>query len=944
MNNENTLKYLKNVNTLTDLYDSMENLDKKQKGDLFETITYYLFKLLPVLNNNLINIWLYKDVPTNILKTMKLPEKDKGIDLLLQNKDGYYAIQCKFRSNPNTCVPWGDLSTFFGLSFGMNNKMKGGFLVTNTYDVCDEVIKSDKVQSIHGEFFDNLPDNFFSNIRLALEEKTISKYVAKESFKYQDECIYDCVDHFIDDDESRGYIEMACGSGKSLTSYWINQQMNVMRSVVFVPSLYLLSQFYSDWVNQSYAEGKKINYLLIGSDADVDDDIKQKLNNGLILHTNPKDIQKYIEKCDGTLVVVCTYQSADKLAEACGQNIKFDFGIFDEAHKTVGQVGKQFSLMLNDDKMTINKRLFMTATPRIYGGNMEDDEVISMDDEEYYGKQIYCYNTGNAIVNKRLVDYQLVTILATNKEMEECIMKNKLVQYKSEFADEESNYLASILIILKKIHDGTCNHLITYHNAVKRAIKFKEFLIKINDILYKDKKVYVESLDGSVNMSKRKKIVRDFVSSKMGILCSARVLNEGVNIPVVDSVCFVDKRDSTIDIVQCVGRALRLCEGKKMASVIIPTFVENIDDEFDKNVYGNIIRILKSMKSTDDGVVEYFTMKSEGKVSGRKICTVERFGVEKKSLAIDLDKWDKEIGEQIWKLVDPFESMYLKVKEWVEKNSKLPSIGSKDIIEKKLGRWCAHKREDKKKRKLYDDKIKKLEEIEGWYWGDDNIKIIKPFDESYNELVLWINKNNKLPSTTSKDFIEKQLGSWSANMRQKKKDGKLDETKINKLETLVHWYWRTEFTKTSKTFTESYNELEKWIKTNSKLPSKNGNTKTEKYLGSWCSRMRRQKKYGKLISKQIIMLEKLNNWYWGTNIINTMKSFEVMYNEVLTWIKTNNKIPTDKSKNLVEKKLGSWCSQRRKNKRHNKLDDDKIKKLEQIEGWYWTKEQTDIKT
>ncbi len=412
------LQYLENINTFNDIYQVTKKLSTNEKGDLFEIITFYTFKLCPLLNNNNItNNWLYDDIPLCIKKELNLPEKDKGIDLLIEIENEYYAIQCKFRQDINTCISWTELSTFFGLSFGMNNKIKGGFFVTNTYDLCQEVINSEKVQPIYGDFFfENLPTNFFRNICAIIKNKKVMPYTIKSPFKHQTECIDKCKDYY--NNNTKGYIEMACGSGKTLCSYWIDKQMNNNRTVIFVPSIYLLSQFYSDWINQSYAEQISIKYLLIGSDMDVDNEVKYK-TNGLLLCTDQKEIRKFIDNCNEKLVVICTYQSSDKLSSACNLMRDFEFGIFDEAHKTVGRVGKAFSRALNDDFMIIDKRLFMTATPKIYGGELDDDEsIVSMDYEEYYGEEIYCYNTGNAINDKRLVDYQVVSVYTTNTDIE----------------------------------------------------------------------------------------------------------------------------------------------------------------------------------------------------------------------------------------------------------------------------------------------------------------------------------------------------------------------------------------------------------------------------------------------------------------------------------------------------------------------------------------------
>lgn len=686
MNNTTNNNYFNRLNNFDDIYEITKNMTATEKGDIFEIISLYMFKLSPLLNNDLQEIWLYKDIPVNIRKSLDLPEKDKGIDILAKIKNKYCAIQCKFRQNPDQRIQWKELATFFGLSFGINDKINSGYLITNTNDICDEVNKSTKVRAVYGDFFDNLPNNFFKNIYNDINKKALITYTQKKPFPYQLECIEKCFEHYTtiisnDEDEidqTRGYIEMACGTGKSLTSYWIDKRLRNKKTVVFVPSLYLLSQFYSDWINQSYAENIKIKYLLIGSDADVDNETKYK-SNGLVLETDPQIIRDFLDdNKDQKIVVISTYQSSKKLAEACDSKIEFDFAIFDEAHKTVGQVGKKFSMMLTNEKMIIRERLFMTATPKVYNGNVEDDEIISMDDETYYGQQIYCYNTGNAINEKRLVDYKLVTIIATDKEIETSIRDNKLIKYKKEFTDEESNYLGTIIVLLKKIHDGTCNHIITYHNTVKRAIKFKDYLVKINNLLYKDNEIYADSMDGSVSMSKRKGILKDYVNKNKGVLSSARVLNEGINIPIVDSVCFVDARFSTIDIVQCVGRALRLFNGKTCAHIFIPTFVKNIDDKFDKNVYGNIIRILKAMKSTDESVMEYFDAKDSAKTATRKICVVERLTDVKKSIEISLSQWNSEISCEVWKLtadnVDRWMTIFEEVKKHTNENYNKPNI------------------------------------------------------------------------------------------------------------------------------------------------------------------------------------------------------------------------------------------------------------------------------
>src|SRR5579872_4751419 len=187
--------YLQTLQSFNDLYLVTNNMNSKSKGDLFELFTYYLFKLDPRLNAGLQNIWLYKNIPEDILLELNLPTKDKGIDLLAQIDNLYYPIQCKFRQDSNEKITWTDLSTFFGLAFGMTNKMDRGFLVTNTYDLCQEVKNSDKVTPIYGEFFNQFDKEFYENLRNITANQAI-KYTPKVPYWHQRECEIKCALHF----------------------------------------------------------------------------------------------------------------------------------------------------------------------------------------------------------------------------------------------------------------------------------------------------------------------------------------------------------------------------------------------------------------------------------------------------------------------------------------------------------------------------------------------------------------------------------------------------------------------------------------------------------------------------------------------------------------------------------------------------------------------------
>lgn len=631
-----------------DVYAITKKLEKKEKGDYFEKFTKCLFLNCPVFLYGLDKIWLYDDIPEKILEELKYPRKDMGIDLLAIINGEYVAIQCKFSQDPYVVIPWAKLSTFFGLSFGITDKIKKGYLVTNTYNLHNFVVVSEKIMAIDGNYLKYNLDDFFPIPQNFSKPK--KNYITKNPRKYQKKCRKLATEHFIENNNKRGQITMACGSGKTLTSYWIYKKICTKQNslcVIFVPSLYLLSQFNIDWKYQSHSQNDLINYILIGSDADVDE--VKDISNETFLLQNPDEIRKHLNNITTNTVVICTYQSADKLAEACGRDIKFDFGIFDEAHKTVGQKNKQFSLMLNNKNLIIKKRLFMTATPKLAKEN--NIECVGMNNEETYGKCFYNYGIRQAIIEKHLTDYRILTLYTDNDMIKSNIADNDFVKYKNKFEDIGAKYIATALTILKQIHqkEALFDHLVTYHNTVAKSKKFVKLLKTLNKILYDDDDILITSISGSDSMRTRKKIINEFNEYHKAILCSARVLNEGINIPIINAVCFVDCRKSTSDIIQCIGRALRLYPGKTMAYIIIPIFIDDLDDS------NNVLKILKSLIDCDSAVADYFTLRisenSNSKTNtNANVIIEEDFLISSKK--INIKKWNEKINSNIWKIIN----------------------------------------------------------------------------------------------------------------------------------------------------------------------------------------------------------------------------------------------------------------------------------------------------
>jgi effector-binding domain-containing protein len=298
----------------------------------------------------------------------------------------------------------------------------------------------------------------------------------------------------------------------------------------------------------------------------------------------------------------------------------------------------------------------------------------------------------------------------------------------------------------------------------------------------------------------------------------------------------------------------------------------------------------------------------------------------------EIKKMEK-ISGWFWDPSEMVDPRYDECVNWVNKNGRIPSSASDDLIERSLAIWAGHKRGYKREGKLSIDEIKQIEKINGWDWDPTDT-----FDEKSKELIDWVNINGRLPSSSAKDPKEKQLGNWATHRRKDKRQGRLADDRINKLEQIDGWHWHKDELQD-----EIYDEFADWVNKNKKMPSVLSKDKTERKLGTWACNRRVYQKIGKLPEEDAKKLEKLNGWYWSTET-HEIKSFDEIYDELVIWVNKNDKLPTVAADDKREKKLAIWVGNRRADNKEGKLPEDKIKKLEKINGWFWTIEGHEIKS
>ena len=625
----------------------IENMTQRDRGTLFEAVVTGYLKNEPMYSRLFDEVWMLKDVP----EEYQIPKKDTGVDLVARNRDtgDLVAIQCKYYSK-DTTIQKSHIDSF--LNEVGKSYYAEGIIVSSTdkwsNNAEDALLNRDKNIARIG--LSQLRDSEIDWTIFSLKEpKKIQLKSPKKPRFHQVPAIEAVVKGFKEAD--RGKLIMAPGTGKTYTSMVIAEKMaeekeGQFRVLYLVPSIQLLSQSLRGWTADSKYR-QDMNTFAVCSDRKV---TKQNGENefGDIAATDlgypaTTDYHKLLERkkeIDSQenpskfLVVFSTYQSIDVIIEAQKNGFyEFDLVICDEAHRTTGVTApgneeSPFVKVHYDYNIKTAKRLYQTATPRVYGDDARSraDEmsvvVADMNDTGIYGEEFYRIGFGDAVNKGILTDYR-VMVLAVD---EESIAK----QFQEMLADEKTselkfNDVTKIVGCWNGLVKRKSNSNVISNNPMKRAIAFtgtikesklmKEmFSTVVEQYLYESRdytnpmQIEIDHADGSMNaLQKNEKIawLKSPVSDNTcRILTNARFLTEGVDVPDLDAVMFLKPRKSKIDIAQAVGRVMRKAEGKQYGYVILPIGVpagvepENVLSQNDN--YQVVWEVLNALRSLDE--------------------------------------------------------------------------------------------------------------------------------------------------------------------------------------------------------------------------------------------------------------------------------------------------------------------------------------------------------
>jgi predicted helicase len=641
-----------------DFWQRTRQLSDSEKGRAFERLVQLYLQTEPEYRTKLRHVWTLREVPPDVCKRLDLPSRDEGIDLIACTSHGeYWAIQSKFRSQRDKPLNRRELGTFSSLAFNTCSNIALAVVAhTCSKPVSKRHLMRNTVE-IGLDRWQSLDQKAWRLIVAKLKGRSARPEIRRPR-PHQQEAISAAKTHFIKDGATRGRLIMPCGTGKSLTAYWIAKGLKAKTILVAVPSLALVRQSLTDWTREFLAHGIQPDWLCVCSDETVgnlerDEFVGEVYDLGLPTHTDTNEIAALLRaRSSGPKIVFTTYQSSIKLAAAARKaRITFDVAILDEAHKTVGVHSKTFATLLSDKKIKIQRRVFMTATERVFRGDRSD--VLSMDNEKDYGARFFQLSFKEAIKQKIITDYKILTMTVSDGHIRQLINQNRILNLNSRDLDEAEAQSIAAGIALKRIYKRHgVKHAISFHRSIRGADRFREQQDALNRMGSLGPKTTNLHISSKKTAGQRSDLLREFVVHKRALMTNARCLTEGVDVPAIDCVMFADPKQSRVDIVQAAGRALRRYEGKEHGYIVVPLVVpEKMDfDKFaETTAFKQVAQTITALSTQDERIADEFRAIEDGRISSGKIVEIE--GDIPVGMKIKFGDFADAISTRVWKNV-----------------------------------------------------------------------------------------------------------------------------------------------------------------------------------------------------------------------------------------------------------------------------------------------------
>jgi len=902
-----------------------------KRGRQFEIFVKWFLKADPEWATQVDVVWLWDEYPDRW-------GRDCGIDLVFRHRNGEtWAVQAKCYS-PDVPITKADVDSFISES---NRQEIDKLLLIATTDaigpnarqVCDAQEKS--VVRYMLSNFESADVEYPTSFADLHQVKPKAKPQPRD---HQIEAITAVAANFQKAD--RGQLIMACGTGKTFTTLWIKEKLSANSVLVLLPSLGLLSQTLHEW---TLAANHSFNVLCVCSDQtvgkrNIDEAIHAVADLAFPVTSDITEIRTFLNR-NGAKVVFSTYQSSPLVAEAQADQSTpaFDLAVADEAHRCAGKVGGDFSTILNSDQIRATKRLFTTATPRTYSTSVKKVaeergvEVVGMDDQAVFGKVLYSMPFGEAIKRELLTDYRVVIIGVDNPTIADWIQNRELLKTDSGI-ENDAESLAAQIGLLKAYKDYDLKRVISFHSRVSRAESFTTDIQQVAGWIGEKHQpsgvLKTDFVSGAMPTDKRRRKLAQLKAlgaDERGLLTNARCLSEGVDVPSLDGVAFIDPRSSQIDIIQAVGRAIRLSPNKTAGTIVLPVFIEDGSSptaSIEASNFKSIWEVLNALKAHDDALsAELDQLRTElGRKSGSKV-DPDAFS----KISIDLPaSVDHSFGDSlrtylVEQVTVAWNYMFGVLEAFVERegNARVPNeYITPDGI--RLGQWTAVQR--RTRNSLMSGRKERLESLAGWSWDfrTDN------WEEGFLHLEQFADRNGH--ARVNRDFDTEDgyhLGLWVANQRTRRSI--IATERQLRLESLPGWSWDPNSDK----WEIGLNYLMIFARTEGHTKIPQSYKAADGYpIGSWATTQRAT--INTISPDRKARLEALPGWAWDA----VAEKWEAGFQTLQEYVGANGHclVPAQ-HRTANGYRLGQWVSVQRLNK--GAMSTERRARLETLPNWSW---------
>ncbi len=626
-----------------------ESKSETEKGKMFENLMVEFLSTDSVYSNRFSKVYKWASWPGN------KGEPDMGTDLVAEENGKLCAIQCKCYSEDHV-LGKNEISNFPADASGkkfhsMILIYTGGSITSNARKLLEnhhcQVIGTEELQR--------------SNFDWSKYPKRAVKS-PKKLRDYQEQAVNDVITGFKGSD--RGKLVMACGTGKTLVALHVAENLVGRNGTVLylVPSISLIYQSMREWSDNA---GTGHYYVAVCSDKSVGEE-GSILELECPVSTNPDDLMRNVmNRPKGAMTVIfSTYHSIKVASRALGK--KFDLVLCDEAHRTTGVENDSYYTHVHNDRNVLAKRrLYMTATPKIYGETVKgaargraiekkgieaassEPAIYSMDDERTYGPVFHRLGFVDAVhKHKALADFKVIVPMVSTKyvdmEFQQAVAKDGAmpldertllaavwhgIQYPE--GEGDPKLLQKVIAFTNRIDRSEIFAGDLEDSDVRKKRSFENVVGEIKTKRPTTSNVEVSHIDGKKNALKRREKMRwlgasDVDPNTCRILSNARCLSEGVDVPALDGVVFLNPRESIVDIVQSVGRVMRRAPGKDTGYVVLPVAIPagvDTNNALDSHPsYRTVWQVLNALRSHDESLAREINSlildRGEGESSG----------------------------------------------------------------------------------------------------------------------------------------------------------------------------------------------------------------------------------------------------------------------------------------------------------------------------------------